>query len=179
MKFLEQIQKHTPVEWKRLGEIGEFIRGNLLQKKDFTETGVGCIHYGQIHTYYNTYTDKTKSFISEEFAKKVRKAKHGNLIIATTSENDKDVCKAVAWLGKKEIAIGGDACFYNHSLNPKYVAYFFQTEQFQTQKRPFITGVKVRRVNAKNLEKIKIPIPPLRVQQEIVFLPGRSRTEDP
>ncbi len=38
------------VEWKTLGEIGEFIRGNGLQKKDFTESGVGCIHYGQIYT---------------------------------------------------------------------------------------------------------------------------------
>jgi len=25
------------VEWKRLGELGELVRGNGLQKKDFTE----------------------------------------------------------------------------------------------------------------------------------------------
>ena len=45
----------------KLGEIGTFVRGNGLQKKDFTETGVGCIHYGQIYTYYGTSTDTTKS----------------------------------------------------------------------------------------------------------------------
>src|SRR5690606_16793029 len=27
--------------------IGKFTRGSGLQKKDFTESGVGCIHYGQ------------------------------------------------------------------------------------------------------------------------------------
>lgn len=32
-------------------KIGQFIRGRALQKKDFTETGVGCIHYGQIYIY--------------------------------------------------------------------------------------------------------------------------------
>jgi len=167
LSFKEKDVQHLP-----MGDdsIGKFIRGGGLQKKDFTETGVGCIHYGQIYTYYGTYTTKTKSFVSEEFAKKARMAKYGDLVIATTSENDEDVCKAVAWLGDEEIAVSSDACFYTHSLNPKYVAYFFQTEQFQKQKRPFITGTKVRRVNADDLAKIIIPIPSLEEQVRIVSI---------
>ena len=153
-----------------LGEIGTFVRGSGLQKKDFTPSGVGCIHYGQIYTYYGTCADKTKSFVSYEFAQKARKAKTGDLIIATTSENDDDVCKAVVWLGDDEIAVSSDACFYTHKMNPKYVAYYFQTDSFQKQKRNFITGTKVRRVNATDLAKIKIPIPPLAEQQRIVSI---------
>lgn len=156
--------------WKTLGEVGEFVRGSGLQKSDFTEFGVGCIHYGQIHTYYGTYANETISFVSEVFAKKARKAKTGDLVIATTSEDDKDVCKAVAWLGKDEVAISSDACFYRHNLSPKYVSYFFQTHEFQKQKQPFITGTKVRRVNADNLAKIKIPIPSLKEQERIVSI---------
>lgn len=151
-------------------DVGTFIRGSSLQKKDFTETGVGCIHYGQVYTYYGTCAHKTKSFVSEEFAQKARKAQTGDLIIATTSENDEDVCKAVVWLGEGEIAISGDACFYKHNLNPKYVAYFFQTEQFEEQKRKYITGAKVKRVNADNLAKILIPVPPLAAQSRIVSI---------
>ena len=97
-------------------------------------------------------------------------AKHGDLVIATTSENDEDVCKAVVWLGNEEVAVSSDACFYTHSLNPKYVAYFFQTEQFQKQKRSFITGTKVRRVNADDLAKIKIPVPSPEEQERIVVI---------
>lgn len=153
-----------------LGELGTFTRGSGLQKKDFTPTGIGCIHYGQLYTYYGTYAEKTKSFVSQEFAQKARKAKNGDLIIATTSENDEDVCKAVAWLGDEEIAVSSDACFYAHTMNPKYVAYYFQTEQFQKQKRYFITGTKVRRVNSNDLAKIKIPVPPLAEQERIVSI---------
>ena len=153
-----------------LGELGTFTRGGGLQKKDFTLSGVGCIHYGQIYTYYGTYAKRTKSYVSQEFAQKARKAKNGDLIIATTSENDEDVCKAVAWLGDEEIAVSSDACFYAHTMNPKYVAYYFQTEQFQKQKRCFITGTKVRRVNSNDLAKIKIPVPPLAEQERIASI---------
>ena len=151
-------------------EVGKFIRGGGLQKKDFTEHGVGCIHYGQIYTHYGTYADRTKTFVSEEFFKKARKAQAGDLVIATTSENDEDVCKAVAWLGMDEIAVSSDACIYRHNLNPKYVSYFFQTEQFQKQKRQHITGTKVRRVNADDLAKLLIPIPSPEEQARIVAI---------
>ena len=150
--------------------VGEFIRGSGLQKKDFTETGVGCIHYGQIYTHYGTYTEKTKTFVSENLAKKSRKAQSGDLIIATTSENDEDVCKAVAWLGNKDICVSSDACIYRHNLDAKYVSYFLQTEQFQKQKRKYITGTKVRRVNVDNLAKISIPVPSLEEQARIVSI---------
>ena len=55
-------------------------------------------------------------------------------------------------------------------MNPKYVAYFFQTEQFQNQKKPFITGTKVRRVNADDIAKIRIPVPSPEEQERIVTI---------
>jgi type I restriction enzyme, S subunit len=170
MHFEEKAVDHIPMGQKG---IGEFIRGGGLQKKDFTEMGVGCIHYGQIYTHYGTYAEKTKTCVSNDFAKKARKAKSGDLIIATTSENDEDVCKAVAWIGSEDIAVSSDACIYRHHLNPKFVSYFFQTEQFQKQKKQYITGTKVRRVNADNLAKILIPIPSPEEQARIVTILDR------
>lgn len=151
-----------------LGQIGTFTRGNGLQKKDFVECGVGCIHYGQIFTYYGTYTYSTKSFIRPELAARLKKAKTGDLIIATTSENDDDVCKAVAWLGDGEIAISGDSYVFSHNQNPKYIAYLFQTQSFQEQKKKYITGTKVKRVSGDAMAKLFFPIPPLPVQEMIV-----------
>jgi type I restriction enzyme S subunit len=156
-----------------MGEIGTFIRGNGLQKKDFTESGIGCIHYGQIYTHYGTFADKTLTYVSEAFGKKLQKASKNDIVIATTSENVEDVCKAVAWLGEEQIAISGDAYIFKHNQNAKYIAYFFQTESFQKQKKPYVTGTKVMRVSGENMAKIKIPIPTLALQEKIVSILDR------
>ena len=164
------------IQWKKLGEIGTFIRGNGLQKKDFTESGVGCIHYGQIYTHYGTFATKTKSFVSESFAQKLRKAKTGDIVIATTSENVEDVGKAVAWLGNEDIAISGDAYIYTHEQNPKFIAYLFQTERFLAFKKMNVSGTKVTRISGDSLAKYPIPIPPLELQEKIVAILDRFET---
>ncbi len=143
------------------------MRGNGLQKKDFVESGVGCIHYGQIYTVYGTSTDRTISFVSSELAETLRSAKPGDLVVTTTSENLDDIGKAVAWLGDHEIAIGGHSCSYSHEMDPLYAAYLFQTADFGRQKRKFAKGTKVKELSAKDLAKILVPVPP-RVIQETV-----------
>ena len=157
------------VEQKTLGEIGTLIRGNGLRKKDFTENGIGCIHYGQIYTHYGTFTDKTKSFIPPELARKLKKVNKGDLLIASTSEDIEGICKAVAWLGDDEIVAGGDATILKHSQNPKYISYYFQTPMFFDQKRKFARGTKVIHISAKDMAKILIPLPPLDIQEQIVI----------
>jgi len=168
----ELIQQLCPdgVKFKEMGEIGEFVRGSGLQKKDFTESGIGCIHYGQIYTYYGPFTDKTKSFVSIELAKKLKKVQPNDLVIASTSENVEDVCKATAWLGETEIVTGGHVTIFKHKENPKYLAYYTQTESFFEQKKKYAKGTKVIDVSARDMAKILIPIPPLLIQQEIVSI---------
>jgi len=106
--------------------LGTFVRGNGLQKKDFVEAGVGCIHYGQIYTFYGTTASVTRSFVAPDLAAKLKSAHPGDLVVTTTSENEADVCKAVAWLGEGDIAIGGHSCVFRHTLDPIFVAYCVQ-----------------------------------------------------
>ena len=164
------------VTWMKMSEIGTFIRGNGLQKKDFTETGFPCIHYGQIHTHYGTFADTTISYTSCPLAERLRKASYGDLIIATTSEDVEGVCKACAWLGKDDVAVSGDAYIFKHNQNPKYISYLFQTELFFEYKKKAATGTKVVRVSGESMEKFKLPIPPLSEQQRIVSILDKFET---
>ncbi|BDU05662.1 restriction endonuclease subunit S [Nocardia cyriacigeorgica] len=166
----ELIQELCPdgVERKALGQVGKFTRGIGLQKSDLRDEGIPAVHYGQIHTFYGVWATETMSFTDKETAKKLRHARPGDLLIATTSEDDDAVAKATAWVGDTDVVVGGDAYIYRHELEPKYAAYFFQSTLFQDQKRRFISGTKVRRISGASLEKIRIPAPPLEVQCEIV-----------
>ncbi|MGQ0171028.1 restriction endonuclease subunit S [Klebsiella pneumoniae] len=174
LNFLNKLLDGVDVEWLSLGELGDFIRGNGLQKKDFVESGFPAIHYGQIYTRYGLSADKTFTYVLPELANKLRKAQKNDLLLATTSENDEDVVKPLAWLGDN-VAISGDMMLFRHEQNVKYLTYFFQSEIFQKQKMKYITGAKVRRVSSGDLSKIKIPIPSsnnpeksLTIQSEIV-----------
>ncbi|MCL2356475.1 MAG: restriction endonuclease subunit S [Defluviitaleaceae bacterium] len=131
------------VGFASLGDVAEIVRGSGLTKNDLLESGIGCIHYGQIYTRYGTFADKTISFVSENLADKLKKVYPDNLIMAVTSENYEDVCKTVAWLGKESIVTGGHTAIIRHNQNPKYLAYYFQTSDFSQQKRKIAHGTKL------------------------------------
>ena len=88
--------------------------------------------------------------------------------MAVTSENVEDVCKCIAWLGEYDVAVGGHTAIIRHSQDAKYLAYWFQTEDFFRQKKKLAHGTKVIEVTPKRLEDVVIPLPPLPVQREIV-----------
>lgn len=167
--FDEREVLHLPMGDERVGNL---IRGNGLPKTDFTENGVPAIHYGQIYTYYKTFTTETKSFVSIETAKKLVKVNQGDVVITNTSENLDDVGKAVVYLGREKAVTGGHATVFKPSKNitGKFFAYFTQTELFGIQKRKYAKGTKVIDVSAKDMAKIKIPIPPPAKQEHIVSI---------
>ena len=158
------------VEFRALGDIARLVRGNGLPKSDFAETGVGCIHYGQIYTHYGVWAKETLSRVSEEKAKNLAKVNPGDLVITNTSENVEDVCKAVAWLGDSQIVTGGHATVIKPGdrLDPRFLSYWFCTSGFFAQKKRLAVGTKVIDVSAKSLATVSVPVPPLSVQQEIV-----------
>lgn len=157
-------------EIKTLGEIGTFTRGNGLQKSDFRDKGFPCVHYGQIHKYYNTCIYETKSFCEEDLAKKLQKASYGDLLIATTSEDVKACCKAAVWFGVGDVAYSGDSFCYSHDQDSKYIAYLFQTDMFAKQKQKAATGAKVVRVSGESMASFSFAFPPLAQQRQIASI---------
>ena len=172
MEYYREKLMAPQTNWKikTLGEIGTFTRGNGLQKSDFRVKGFPCVHYGQIHTYYNTCIYKTKSFCEEDLAKKLQKASYGDLLIATTSEDVKACCKAAVWFGAGDVAYSGDSFCYSHDQDPKYMAYLFQTEMFAKQKQKAATGAKVIRVSGESMASFSFAFPPLVQQRQIASI---------
>lgn len=158
-----------------LGDIGKFTRGNGLQKKDFISKGKPVIHYGQIYTKFNFEADKTISFVNDDVFSKLKKANINDILIATTSENIEDVGKCVVWLGNEEIGFSGDMYSYYTKENPKYIAYYFQTNKFQKQKEQKVTGTKLIRIHGDDMAKFSIILPPRIIQNKVVEVLDKFR----
>ncbi|MEN4548445.1 restriction endonuclease subunit S [Pantoea agglomerans] len=177
LSYMDKLMESAGAERLPLGDLGELVRGNGLPKSDFTESGIPAIHYGQIYTFYGLSTETTKSFVSQQTAKKLKKVNPGDVIITNTSENVADVGKALVYLGKEDAVTGGHATIFKpkNGIIGKYFAYYTQTEFFASEKRKYSKGTKVIDVSATDMAKITIPIPcpdnlqkSLAIQSEIV-----------
>ena len=175
----EDVTKKIPdidcsnVEYKRLGDISNIIRGGNFQKKDFIEQGKPCIHYGQIYTRLGTTTSKSITYLNDDVYSKSKKAMPNDIIMAVTSENIEDVCKCTVWVGNKDVAVSGHTAIIHPSINSKYLGYYFQTKMFFKQKKKLAHGTKVIEVTPDKLNDILIPVPPLSVQKNIVKILDR------
>jgi type I restriction enzyme, S subunit len=156
--------------WATMGEIGEFIRGRRFTKNDVVPDGIASIHYGEIYTRYGTSATSTVSHVRSELAPSLRFARPGDVVVAAVGETVEDVGKAVAWLGDHDVAIHDDCFMFRHSMNPKFVAYYFQTAAFHFEKEKFVARAKVKRLSGQSLAKLRIPTPPLAEQERIVAI---------
>lgn len=163
------------VKWKALGNIGVFENGTGMPKSLFNENGnVGAIHYGHIYTKYNLFVKQPIVRVTMQNANNLKKVNTGDLVIAKTSENIEDVMKTVAYLGNTIAVTGGHAAIFKHNENPKYLSYVFNGANYLLrQKKKLAIGVKVIELSTTDMEKIKIPLPSLPVQEYIVSILDR------
>lgn len=166
----ELIAEYCPegVKYRLIGEVGTVVRGKRFVKADMTNSGVPCVHYGEIYTKYGNSATESFSFVTEMKAQSLRFANPNDVIMASAGETVEDIGKSFAWLGLEPIAIH-DACYsFSSSLNPRFVAYFFNSRNFRDQIRNKISSSKISSVSTQNISKALIPVPPLDVQRAIV-----------
>ena len=154
--------------YKKLGEVGTFLRGKSIQKADFVEHGLPCIHYGQIHTKFGVSVDKHLSEIPEEVYNKSIIASPGDVVIAITSEDLDGSCKSTAWLGDYDVAVSSHAAVYKHNLNPKFIAYYLRSNSFYVEKGKYARGFKVMEIKPTDIARIPIPLPSEEIQSRVV-----------
>jgi type I restriction enzyme S subunit len=148
-KIDELIAQYCPngVEFKKLGKVCKFQRGNSITQKDVTEGDVPVIAGGQKPSYYHNKSNRT----GETIAVSASGAYAGFVSYWTIPVFLSD-----------SFSVNPDM----ELLTPKYVYYFLKhnQEKIHNTKR----GSGVPHVHGSSIAKIQIPLPPLPVQEEIV-----------
>ena len=151
---------NEPWEQCKLGDVASIARGERFTAADYVESGgIPCIHYGEIYTSYGTIATKAISQVSPSLKNSLRYAKQGDIIVAATSENVEDVCRAVVWMGNSPVAYHDDSFALTFSGDPIFLASFFETSEFFAQKSSAAHGVKVMRVSSDSLADVDLPLP--------------------
>ena len=166
----ESLAARGPVEMVKLGDIASIQRGRRFTLDQLGGTGCPAIHYGQIYTHYGVSTTSVLSYIEESFSSSLRFASPGDIIVTGVGETVEDVGIGVAWLGTDAVAYHDDSFALHHNQDPRYLSYWLRSDEYHRQKRSFVSQGKVKRLSAKGLAAVKLPLPGLSEQRRIADL---------
>ena len=142
-----KLLKNEKVEWKKLGEVCEIVKGKQFNKNDMLEIAPYPVINGGINPsgYVEVYNQEVNTItISQGGAS----AGYVNFI-----ENR-------FWLGAHAFAI------IPISVNKRYIYHFLKMNQYKIQDSQ--EGAGIPSVSKSFLERIEIPIPSLETQEKIV-----------
>ena len=159
------------VEYKKLGDIAEFVRGKGLSKSMKDSGDVPIILYGELYTRYNgAPITRIVSRASREGVANATLLHYGDIVMpitSTTKEAQIGIAAAMLYEGEP-VYLGGDAIALRHHEDAKYLMYVLNGTDFEYKKMQCMSGTTVSHLSPEALKKIKIPVPPLKIQQEIV-----------
>ena len=154
---------------KRLGDLGEIVRGKGIRRSETVAKGKPCLRYGEIYTNFNYVLDAPCSFVPEQIYHECPHIKYGDVVFSLTGENKEEIAKALAYLGEDEVAAGGDlAIWTNHGCDAKFLAYMMYAPKMIAAKAHASNGDIIVHASVKKMQQIEIPIPPLAEQKRIV-----------
>lgn len=164
-------------EWKtiKLGDVFEFIKSYSISREGLTrsnkENSIYCIHYGDIHAFYETdfldfsnqqsipqIIDEAQTIHEKDYLKE------GDVIMADASEDYEGVGEVVEVVNlENKIAVGGLHTIVlrgnSEIIANRFRGYFFSGETVRNALRKVATGTSVYSVTKNQIHNLSFIIP--------------------
>ncbi|GAA9457654.1 restriction endonuclease subunit S [Helicobacter pylori] len=174
LKTLLQTLAPKGVEFRKLGDIGEFYGGLVgKSKKSFSQGNKFYVPY--VNVFNNPQLD-LNALESVQIGDKEKQntIQLGDVLFTGSSENLEDCAMSCVVTQKieKDIYLNsfcfGFRFFDENLFDPSFLKHFLRDYNFRKNISKVANGVTRFNVSKQLLSKITIPIPPLEIQQEIV-----------
>jgi len=174
------IRNKLPNGWKEveLGSIGKILDGDWILSNDMSNDGkIGIVQLK--HVGKGEFIEKKFQFITQEKFNELKctEIKSGDLLVSRMAD---PICRSclVPKLGFRTVTAVDVAIIRpkKEIANLKYLNFLLNTKYIQNQAFTYTTGTTRSRISRKNLEKLKIPLPPLETQKKIVSILEKAET---
>ena len=158
-------------EYKPLANLcSVFVDGDWIESKDQSESGIRLIQTGNVGC--GEYLDKSErsKFISEDtfYSLNCTEIFEGDILISRLPDPIGRACILPELTQRTITAVDVAIVRPNSSILPKLIVHYTKSKAYASYIDVFTKGSTRKRVSRKNLGSIKIPVPPMAVQEQIV-----------
>lgn len=175
------MELRAPRDWnkKTFAQLFDFSGGFTASRNDLGSNGVLYLHYGDIHTASSTlldipnqYEEIPKIDIPLEDKHERYLLKDGDIAFVDASEDFDGVSKFFVIRNPDNLPLLSGlhtivAKDKTDLLDNSFKKYIFQNYEVRKQFMILSAGQKVKGINQKNINKIQVPLPPIKEQKQI------------
>jgi type I restriction modification DNA specificity domain protein len=174
--MMKKMKLCLPVGWRMIKAryLFRFSRGYTIGRADMGDTGVACIHYGDIHGDYHFAIDINTARlgrIDEPLRFGVSEyVSAGQFLFAGSSEDYEGSGNFTLIRGNRSAIAGTDTIVLTpySDMDVDYTAYLFDSLFFREQIRPHMMGTKVFHPSQKVIKSAWCIVPPQNESRQIV-----------
>jgi type I restriction enzyme S subunit len=156
---------------KRLGDLGEFLKGSGVTRDQSDSGDLPCVRYGEIYTSHNDVVRAFQSFISHSVAATALRLRKGDILFAGSGETKEEIGKCVAFVDDFEAYAGGDIVVLRpRSADAVFIGYALNAPAVAKQKASRGQGDAVVHISAAALADIEVALPEVAEQTAIATL---------
>ena len=177
MNYLQKMIKElcpNGVEYKRLEELGYFFNGLTgKNRNDFKDGNSKYINYVNVYNNVSVDLEKCES-VKVSPSEKQNTIQYGDVLFTGSSETKEDcgMSSVVNKIINENIYINsfcfGFRLFIPNLLDINFLKYLFRSENIRKQIVQTAQGVTRFNVSKEKMKKVRIPVPPIEIQKEIV-----------
>ncbi|CAG0975587.1 hypothetical protein BURK2_01552 [Burkholderiales bacterium] len=157
-------------EWKtrRLGDVSQVSKGAGASKAELAESGLPVVRYGELYGVYGARIDETRSHISPDAARQSRRIQQGDILLAGSGEDRREIGMAAAYMGRAPAYAGGDTIIVTPSgLHSVFLAYLLRSSTVRREFFRRAQGESVVHLYMRDVEALELMLPPFEEQARI------------
>ncbi|MBH0240630.1 restriction endonuclease subunit S [Helicobacter pylori] len=174
LKTLLQTLAPKGVEFRKLGDIGEYIRGVTYKKNqeiNNLECGIKVLRANNITLSNHLNFEDIKVINKNVKIRKEQYLKKNDILICAGSGSSEHIGKVAFIDTDFDYVFGGFMGVIRiREVNSRFVYHIFTSNIFKQYLEKSLNTTTINNLNANILQNFLIPIPPLEIQQEIVTI---------